>query len=167
MEDDAANRWPLRCLASLYENMFIAVDARSRQRWLILFSLDVIRVYLAVPLLLLISCGDRCARYTDDLREDVVSPAGDKKAVIFRRTCEGDNPLYGSVHLCISSARAAKPSDSDTVFESDGDMTVTARWEDATHLRVVYGRAPSDDGSTVVKQVARFGSIVIDYRNVP
>jgi hypothetical protein len=28
------------CLAFLYENTFIASDARSRQRWLILFSLD-------------------------------------------------------------------------------------------------------------------------------
>lgn len=125
------------------------------------------RAFLAIPFILLISCGQHCARYTDDLREDVISPSGDKKAIIFRRTCEGGNPLYGSVHLCISSAHATKPSDSDTVFESDGDMTVTARWEDAAHLRVVYGRAPADDGSSVVKQLSRFGSISIDYRHVP
>ncbi|HSS17640.1 MAG TPA: hypothetical protein VLQ29_11790 [Candidatus Dormibacteraeota bacterium] len=101
------------------------------------------------------------------MREDVASPSGDKKAVVFRRTCEGDNPLYGTVRLCISPAQGTTPSDADTVFETDGDMTVTARWDDATHLRVVYGRAPNDDGSTVVKQLGRFGSITIAYRNVP
>jgi hypothetical protein len=32
---DTANRWPLRCVASDYENPSIAIYARSRQRWLI------------------------------------------------------------------------------------------------------------------------------------
>jgi hypothetical protein len=34
------NRWPPYRLTPLYENTFIASHARSRQRWLILFSLD-------------------------------------------------------------------------------------------------------------------------------
>jgi hypothetical protein len=36
----AGNRWPLRCIISDYENTFIAIRARSRQRRLSLFSLD-------------------------------------------------------------------------------------------------------------------------------
>ncbi len=38
---DAANRWPAYCPVSLYEHTSPAGHARSRQRWLILFSLDV------------------------------------------------------------------------------------------------------------------------------
>src|SRR6266403_2956612 len=41
MEGDAANRWPTYCPALLYENASIASNARSRQRWLILVSLEV------------------------------------------------------------------------------------------------------------------------------
>src|SRR6266850_8504287 len=37
---DAANRWPLWCLTLLYESISTAFYARSRQRSLILFSLD-------------------------------------------------------------------------------------------------------------------------------
>ncbi len=38
---DAANRWPAYCPVSLYEHTSPAGHARSRQRWLILFSLGV------------------------------------------------------------------------------------------------------------------------------
>ncbi len=75
--------------------------------------------------------------------------------------------MYGSVHVCLSPANQSKPADSDTVFVTDGDMTVSARWIDPAHLRVIYGRAPSEDGSTVSKQTKSFRSVSIDYRNIP
>ena len=114
-----------------------------------------------------ISSCDQCRRYVDDFREDVVSPDGTKKAIIFRRTCQKANPMYGSVHVCLSPANQSKPADSDTVFATDGDMTVSARWIDSAHLRVIYGLAPSEDGSTVSKQTKSFRSVSIEYSNIP
>src|SRR5205814_3652951 len=37
------NRWPVYCLASLYENTFIAIPTRSHQRWLISVPLDLMK----------------------------------------------------------------------------------------------------------------------------
>ncbi len=42
---DAATRWPLRCLSSVYENTSIASHTRLRHRWLILFSLGAMSVF--------------------------------------------------------------------------------------------------------------------------
>jgi hypothetical protein len=52
---DPANRWPLRCLASLYGNTSIAVHVRSRQWWLILFSLGVSDRAMRIPFVILVS----------------------------------------------------------------------------------------------------------------
>ena len=123
---------------------------------------------IALLMLLIPACsrGD-CGRHVDEFREDIVSPDGAKKAIIFRRTCEGANPMYGSVHVCLSPATASAASDSDTVFTTDGDMTVSARWIDSSHLRIIYGRAPVEDGSTVDIQKKSHRSVAIDYSHIP
>src|SRR6266516_2386608 len=106
------------------------------------------------------SC-DQCKRHVDDFREDVIAPDSAKKAIIFRRTCEGANPMYGSVHVCLSLSTASSAADADTVFTTDGDMTVSARWIDSAHLRIIYGRAPVEDGSTIDRQKKSYRSVAI------
>ena len=90
-----------------------------------------------------------------------------RKRSFFGAPAKKANPMYGSVHVCLSPANQSKPADSDTVFATDGDMTVSARWIDSAHLRVIYGLAPSEDGSTVSKQTKSFRSVSIEYSNIP
>ena len=55
---------PAYCLALFYENTSRAVYARSRQRWLILFSLDVMRTFLNRSLSLLVYLAYIAAGFT-------------------------------------------------------------------------------------------------------
>jgi len=52
----------VRCLAPVYENTRIANHARLRQRWLILFSLDRMRVGLLTSVLTVICLGEAGAQ---------------------------------------------------------------------------------------------------------
>jgi hypothetical protein len=123
------------------------------------------------PIVLLALVMTSCSRagykrYVDEFREDIVSPDRAKKAIIFRRTCERANPMYGSVHVCLSPSTASTAADADTVFTTDGDMTVSARWIDSAHLRIIYGRAPVEDGSTIDTQKKSYRSVAIDYSHI-
>ena len=74
--------------------------------------------------------------------------------------------MYGSVRVCLSPSSASSTADADTVFTTDGDMTVSARWIDPAHLRIIYGRAPVEDGSTIDMQKKSYRSIAIEYSHI-
>ena len=93
------------------------------------------------------------ARSNDNLRP-MVSPNGKLQAVLFRRTCLGNNAY--TTHVAIIETGKELPNRSGKAFIAEGEPPVVLRWIDNNHLVI------DDPGNTkVILRASRVGDIEI------
>ena len=132
-------------------------------RWILLAVALVVALvpavsFAAIRVLRAYACGD-------DQFEEIVSPGGACKVIMYRRDC-GATTDY-SRQVCVVSRRRFIPWRPDPVFATDGDMTVVPKWEDPLHLTILYSKLPNDDGATASCLTESAGPVKITCRSVP
>jgi hypothetical protein len=132
-------------------------------RWILLAVVLVVALvpvvsFATIHALRAYACGD-------DQFEEITSPDGARKVVIYRRNC-GATTDY-SRQVCVVSRRRLLPWRPDPVFATDGDMTVVPKWEDSLHLTILYSKLPNDDGATASCLAESAGPVKITCRSVP
>ena len=132
-------------------------------RWILLAALLVVALFPVVSfagirVLRAYACGD-------DQFEEIVSPDGDRKVIMYRRDCGATTDF--SRQVCVVSRGRFLPWRPDPVFATDGDMTVVPKWEDSLHLTILYSKLPNDDDATASCLAASAGPVKITCRPVP
>jgi hypothetical protein len=132
-------------------------------RWIMLALILVVALvpavsFAALRVLRAYACGD-------DQFEEIVSPDGARKVVMYRRDCGATTDC--SRQVCVVSRRRFIPWRPDPVFATDGDMTVVPKWEDPLHLTILYSKLPNDDGANASCLAKSAGPVKITCRSVP
>jgi hypothetical protein len=102
-----------------------------------------------------------------DSVEEFPSPGGTQKAVLYRVDIRNALADY-SWQICILPAGESLSKWRRPVFITDGDLIVSPRWTDSSHLLVVYGPPSGNDkGGGAGRQITSFGGVKIAYHYVP
>lgn len=122
------------------------------------------RLLLVCISLLLAGCGETCR---NEVVQEVVSPDGQNKAVIFQRDCGATSSFTTQVSVL---RRNETLSGSGNVFVADdnhglvevgdwGGPWVGVRWSGSEHLQVIYAK-----GARIYHQVENVGAITVSFR---
>jgi hypothetical protein len=118
---------------------------------------------IATLSLSLSGCVDLCE---NDIRTEVASPDGTKRAVIFERSCGATTPF--STHVSVLNRGEALPRSSGNVFVADDAhgaveaMNVRVRWVSAKHLLLSYPPA-----ARIFAKNAFSTGVEIEYEAIP
>ena len=108
-----------------------------------------------------------CSPCSDEVVQEITSPSGASKAVVFVRNCGATADYTSSV--CIIAPSAKIPREDGIIFSADsnhgaapsqpnGALPVTVIWVDSDHLRITY-----DSRARVFRSERLFKEVYIEY----